>query len=297
MSGPGGHLGSMHTMTPSSGRALIAVDIGNSRLKFGWFDPDQRLVPGELPQPRATLVLAPSEMGAPRLPRWLDEQQLSAACWQICSVQRELARGLVAWIGEYRPGDPIRQLTHEDLSLRVALDAPEKVGLDRLAAAVAANWSRNPACPAIVVDLGTAITVDLVTADGAFAGGTIVPGVALGARALHEFTDALPLVEMDVGSEPPEVLGRSTVEAMQSGLYWGAVGAIRELIARLSADASQREQLGAFPPESSADVILSGGAAHLVAGAVGPQARVAPHLVLSGIALAVHNQGTRYAEK
>jgi len=284
-------------MTSSPRRVLIAVDIGNTRLKFGWFQPDQPPLPGELPQPVATLVLGPDQIGASLLSRWLDEQRITAAHWQICSVQRELAGSLMAWLGESRPADTLQQLTHQDLPLRVALDAPERVGLDRLAAAVAANWIRDPSRPAIVVDLGTAITVDLVTAEGAFAGGSILPGVVLGAKALYEFTDALPLVEFDAQDSPPAALGRSTIEAMRSGLYWGAVGAIRELVARLVSNNGTREPLADSPGASSADVILSGGAAKLVAGALGPPARVAPHLVLAGLALAADSKRTQNAER
>jgi type III pantothenate kinase len=145
---------------------------------------------------------------------------------------------------------------------------------------VAANALRDPARPAIVVDLGTALKVHLVSAAGAFLGGAILPGIAMSARALHDFTDLLPLISMRELAGPPPVLGTSTDSAMRSGLYWGAIGAMRELIARLQ------------DPQNTAQVYLTGGAAPAVADLLGGEAQHVPHLVLSGIALAVHSRRT-----
>jgi type III pantothenate kinase len=147
------------------------------------------------------------------------------------------------------------------------------VGIDRLAGAVAANRLREAQRPAIVVDLGTAITVDLVNPQGVFLGGAILPGIGMSARALYEFTDLLPLLDLRVLREPPPALGKSTTDAMQSGIYWGAVGGVRELIARLNADSAP------------AQVFLTGGAAPAVAALLAPDAHYIPHLVLGGIAL------------
>src|SRR6185312_7996787 len=102
---------------------------------------------------------------------------------------------------------------------------------------------------AIIVDLGTAITVDLLEAGGAFAGGAILPGIATSARALDERTDALPRVPLEFLDKPPVPLGKSTVSAIESGIYWGAIGAIRELIGQLAA-----------PLKRAPDVFITGGA-------------------------------------
>jgi type III pantothenate kinase len=150
------------------------------------------------------------------------------------------------------------------------------VGIDRLAGAVAANVLRGQGLPLVVVDLGTAITVDLVDSAGTFLGGAILPGIGMSARALHEFTDLLPLLNMETLTQPPPAVGASTMHAMQSGLYWGAIGAARELIERF------RQFLGQQP-----QVLLTGGAAASVAALVEPAARYEPHLVLAGIALSV----------
>ena len=115
------------------------------------------------------------------------------------------------------------------MPIKVAVERPDWVGIDRLAGAVAANRLRDPKKAAIVVGVGTAITVDLLSADGVFRGGAILPGIAMSARALDEFTDLLPRSPADELAIQPPALGTSTMAAIQSGLYWGAVGAIREL--------------------------------------------------------------------
>ena len=173
---------------------------------------------------------------------------------------------------------PLRQLTYRDVPLVIHVDAPERVGIDRLLAAVAADRLRRPDRAAIIVDAGTAITVDLLDENGAFCGGAILPGIAMSARALEEQTDALPRVALEHLAHPPAPLGKSTVPAIESGLYWGAVGAIRELIRRLAAPL-------AAPP----DVLLTGGAspevAEILAASENWSVRHVPHLVLAGIAL------------
>ncbi len=100
--------------------------------------------------------------------------------------------------------------------------------------------------------MGTAITVDLVSADGAFLGGAILPGIAMSARALHEFTDLLPLVDLAELAAPPPALGTETEAALRAGLFWGAVGGVRELMGQLA---------GPERPQ----VILTGGASAAVA--------------------------------
>ena len=161
-----------------------------------------------------------------------------------------------------------------DLRLAVVLERPDMVGIDRLLNAVAADQLRRPGLPAVVVDVGTAITVDLVSDRGAFLGGAILPGIAMSARALHQFTDLLPLIDMSELLDAPPALGKATVPAMRSGLFWGAIGAVRQLIDRLSSQVTGQ-------PE----VYLTGGAGPTVASLLGPCARHVPHLTLTGIAL------------
>ena len=117
-------------------------------------------------------------------------------------MNRPAAARLIEWLErECRTpaGTPpaARVLTAADLPIAVGLEHPERVGLDRLAAAAAVNRLRSPDRGAIIVDTGSAVTVDLVSADGIFCGGAILPGIDMSARALHEFTDLLPLVSLN----------------------------------------------------------------------------------------------------
>jgi type III pantothenate kinase len=105
-----------------------------------------------------------------------------------------------------------------------------------------------------------------------------MPGIAMSARALDEFTDLLPRSPWEELSVAPAALGTSTLSAIHSGLYWGTIGAMRELVARLSQQAGNQSS----PPE----LFLTGGAAASVAAQLDSAARYVEFLVLAGIALA-----------
>jgi type III pantothenate kinase len=264
-------------MPPDAATPLIAVDIGNSRIKLGLFDGIEAA--DRAPLPSRVLDLRIDEWDGNRVAAWLPAGPTWPE-WRIGSVNRGVARRVLDWIGQERltpAGTPpaTRLLTAEDFPVAIGVEHPERVGIDRLAAAAAANRLRAPDRAALVIDIGSAITVDLVSADGVFLGGAILPGIELSARALNEYTDRLPLVTLNELTEAPAVLGASTVAAIRSGLYWGVVGAIRELTSRLTEAHSP-------PPER----FLTGGAAGHVAQPLGLNLRYEPYLVLSGIALA-----------
>jgi type III pantothenate kinase len=289
----------MSTMTGS----IIAVDIGNARMKIGEFGAVAGV---EFPEPRKTILLDAANPRFDRLESWLndlaDAQLLlpSPACgrgaggegvrsarWFISSVNRPGADGLIDWLQKNRSGDPIKLLSVADMPLRILVDRPDLVGIDRLVDAVAANRLRQSGRPAVIVDMGTAVTIDLVAADGAFMGGAITPGMEISARALSEFTDLLPLAKAAEFSAPPPALGTSTDSAIRSGLFWGATGAIRELIEQLSSVPLLRQkqcnedQIPALGPQ----IFLTGGTAPAIAALLGPDARFVPHLTLAGIAI------------
>jgi type III pantothenate kinase len=153
------------------------------------------------------------------------------------------------------------------LPFEILIDAPARVGPDRLAAAagVAAAGERE----AIIVDAGTAITIDVLSKRG-FLGGAILPGRDLMYRALHEGTAALPLVsDGDAAIEPP---ARNTRDAIIAGARWGTVGAVRELIARSRSRVSKH-----------ARVWVTGAGGDEVAGRLGGGARYEKDLVFFGL--------------
>lgn len=265
-------------------RILIAVDIGNSRMKLGRFASSP--AKGPLAEPDKTCDVSirhsSGEFDVGRLSAWSAEHVADGAEWRVASVHRQAAERLTQTISELsgRLGRqwPLRRLTYRDVPLAIDVESPDRVGIDRLLAAAAANRLRRADRAAIVVDAGTAITVDLVDVRGAFCGGAILPGIAMSARALEEQTDALPRVGVEHLAHPPSALGKATVPAIEAGLYWGAVGAIRELTRQLAA-----------PYTLSPDVLLTGGASKDVAEILATNdelaVRYVPHLVLSGIAL------------
>ena len=118
-----------------------------------------------------------------------------------------------------------------DLGLKIHTDRPEGVGADRLVNAVAAHAQFPGAL--IVVDFGTATTFDVVAANGDYEGGVISPGINLSAEALHKAAAMLPRVAL---SRTQNVIGKDTVPAMQSGIYWGYIGLIEGLVARIKAE-------------------------------------------------------------
>lgn len=266
-------------MSLASSRPLIAVDVGNSRIKLGWFEQPRE---DSFPIPDRTLRLPVDADEWTELPAWLDVRSPDAVDWRIGSVNRVAASRLIEWLRDRNAIGSTALLGAGDLPLRVGLPHPDRVGVDRLLDAVAANYLRPANRAAVVVDLGTAITVDLVAANGVFQGGAILPGLMTSARALNQFTDMLPLLAELDGA--PEALGKSTLEAMRSGLFWGAVGGIRELVARYA------ERLAEQPV-----VFVAGGSSLVVADLLGPDARHEPHLTLAGIALAARDAHARSA--
>ena len=272
-------------------RWFIAADVGNARIKLGLFADERE---AGLLEPRQTLPLFGKEPEFDGIDAWLagaagGDQTYP---WWIASVNRPAATRLIDWLHEHRAGDRVVLLASGDLPLVVRVERPDMVGIDRLVDAVAVNRLRDADRPAVIVDVGSAITVDLVSADGAFLGGAILPGIQMSARALHHFTDLLPLVNVSELSTPPPPLGDSTESAMKSGLFWGAVGAVRELIERLSEAANGGEVASGggwggsstATPTQGPQVFLTGGAGAAVADLLGGATRHVPNLTLAGIA-------------
>jgi type III pantothenate kinase len=264
--------------TSRAAQLLIAVDVGNSRVKFGCFD---RVLADQFTQPVSTLDLPCAPRMLESLAEWfrdhvapLASSQSDEITWLMASVNRPTSLRLTEWLQTQAETWRVRELSVGDLPLSVALVAPQRVGLDRLLAAVAVNRLRDALRPAIIIDLGSAITVDVVSVRGVFCGGAILPGIGMSARALGEQTDLLPHLPLDTLSDPPPALGTSTESAITSGLFWGSIGAMKELVAQLARDLPTIPQL-----------FITGGAAPSVATYVSSEARYLPHLVLGGIAL------------
>lgn len=118
-----------------------------------------------------------------------------------------------------------------DLGTLALVDRPNEVGADRLVNSVAA--AATYPLPLIVIDFGTATTFDVVNAEGNYCGGAIAPGLNLSLEALERAASKLPRVEIQ---PPQKVIGTNTIECMQSGMFWGYVGLIEGLVARIKAE-------------------------------------------------------------
>jgi type III pantothenate kinase len=125
-----------------------------------------------------------------------------------------------------------------NLGLRIDLPNPAEVGADRLVNAIAAH-ADNPG-NLIIVDFGTATTFDVVSADGAYQGGVIAPGINLSMDALYQAAAKLPRIAVEPPTSPSGgnlgVIGKGTVHAMQSGVFWGYIGLIEGLVARITSE-------------------------------------------------------------
>ena len=226
---------------------LLVVDVGNTQTHLGAFRGDELVEHWRFATVRESTA---DELGAALRNllalRGLAFADISASI--VSSTVPQLRPEWTAMAGRYlrlpmpvvgpgvRTGMPIRY------------DNPREIGPDRLVNAVAGYEKVGGPC--VVVDFGTAVTHDVVSADGEYLGGVIFPGVEISLEALSERAAALPRIEL---IEPRTLIGKSTVDAIRSGVLFGFAGMVDSILARL------REQLGA---ETKA--IATGGLAELV---------------------------------
>lgn len=163
-----------------------------------------------------------------------------------------------------------------DVGMAINLHNPAEVGADRIVNAVAAH-GRYPG-PLIIVDFGTATTFDIVSADGAYDGGVIAPGINLSMDALYRAAARLPRIAVEPPADGLGAIGKGTVHAMQSGVFWGYVGLIEGLVIRLKAEMG-----------GQATVIGTGGLAALFARHTQAMDHVDPDLTVHGL-IAIHRR-------
>jgi type III pantothenate kinase len=264
---------------------IIAVDIGNSAIKAALANGSTLVGSGRLETAAASTAdlsdgLRTLATHAPEPP----ERIVAVSVVDRWTERLERAADQV--------GLPLTVVSASHIPLGTALLRPDLAGQDRLLAAWTAAELHGS--PVIVVDLGTATTVDAVDGDGFFLGGAILPGLGLAADALAEGTARLPRVELDL---PADVVGTDTRSAILSGVVIGHLGSVRELVTRM------RSRLGSSRP---ATVIVTGG---LAAAPWAPKAwlepagaqlpaiadELDPELVLKGLGLLAERLGTRSA--
>jgi type III pantothenate kinase len=208
---------------------LLCLDIGNTQIHGGVFHDDLLLCQFR----KSTQPLGSTdELGIffVSVLRENDVDPKSIERVAICSVVPAALHPIRGASKQYFGCEPFVLQAGVKTGLKVRYRNPLEVGADRIAGAVAAV-QRHPAQNLIVVDCGTATTFDVVTASGEYLGGVILPGIGVSAETLASRTAKLPRVEI---ARPEAVLGRSTVESIQSGLYHGHTGAIRHIVSGLT---------------------------------------------------------------
>lgn len=251
---------------------LLAIDIGNTNVHLGLFQGKRLLRDWNLPSQPAWSAKKYLSLIKPVIAR---RTKSAAAIYikkishvVIASVVPSLTRTFQKVGMELAREMPLIVNAKNCGGLKIKVDYPREVGADRIVNAVAAYELYG--APAIVVDFGTAVTFDLVSAKKEYLGGVIAPGLGTSVEALHRRTALLPVIRL---ARPRHVCGTNTVSCIQSGIFYGAVGLIETLVPRL-----QRE-LGWRRPK----LILTGGHAALISPALRTPHLLAPRLTLHGL--------------
>jgi type III pantothenate kinase len=230
---------------------LLAVDVGNTQTHLGVFDGEELVEHWRV----ATEAEATADELASRVAGLLALRGIgfdAVAGTIVSSVVPQLTPGYAEMSDRY-PGAPALVVgPGVRTGMAIKLENPRELGADRLVNAVAAYARFGDACA--VVDFGTAVTFDAISADGEYLGGVIGPGVAISMEALASRTAKLPPIELgEPEGEPGGVIGRSTQASLRSGIVYGFAGAVDAIARRV-----QRE-LG-----TDADFIATGGHAHAI---------------------------------
>ena len=246
---------------------LLAIDVGNTNVSMGlWYEGEwvitwrARTVPDKMPDEYAVL-----------LGNFLESSELTFAAISgvaISSVVPRLTTTFVELVERYIHVEPLVVTHQTKTGVRIDIDQPAQAGADRIvnSAAVVALYG----APAIVIDFGTATTFDIVSADGAYRGGAIAPGINVSQDALVNATARLHKVDL---LPPPCVIGTNTIHAMQSGIFLGYVAMIEGMVKRFKV-AMKDEHV---------QVIATGGLAVLFNENTDAIDLIAPELTLEGL--------------
>jgi type III pantothenate kinase len=247
---------------------ILTFDIGNTQLSGGVFDNEKLIFQFRRGTVQGTssdelgifLRLVLRENG-------IDSGQITeiACCSVVPSMNYAAAGACVKYFGI----EPLMIRAGIKTGLKLKYGNPKEIGSDRIAAAIGAV-SLEPGKDIIVVDMGTATTVDVISAEKEYFGGAILAGINMSMHALASGTAQLPVVEIVVPEKP---CGTTTAGAIQSGLYYGTIGALKELIRVFTENV-----FGGRKPF----VIGTGGLSHLFENA-GMFDRIVPSLVLDGL--------------
>lgn len=252
---------------------LLCIDIGNTHTHYG-IVADGDGARAQYETPTRTLE-DPADGIGPKLAGLLASQP-GITGLAFCSVVPAATDALHRVLARDHFSLPVLHLTHEKkLGVPIAYPRPAEIGQDRLANAAAAR-ALGP-LPAIVIDMGTAVTFDVVTRARGYEGGIIAPGVELMRRYLHEQTALLPLLDESI--DVTRAVGQSTIEAMRIGAVIGFGGMIQALLDAVVAELAKRG-------ETNPRVISTGGTGALLLTRLQTPLENIPDLTLRGLASA-----------
>ena len=254
---------------------LLALDVGNTNTVVGLFEGDKLRTHWRLTT-HAERTADEVGMWLHQLLRWEQVNPEDLVDVAVSSVVPPMDPRLKEGVLRYLDQDAffVEPGIRSDMPLKV--DAPQELGADRLCDAVAAYAEHGGPC--LVLDFGTAVTWEVVSAEGEYLGGAIAPGPGVTAEALSLKTAKLPSVAM---APPPRVIGKGTVDSIQSGLFYGYLGLIEGVTRRIL------DELG------EATVIATGGLAQAFASHTDLIQHVEPDLTLHGLRILwLLNRGT-----
>jgi type III pantothenate kinase len=246
---------------------LLAVDIGNTETTIGVYEGEQiaqtwRIATqGDRTADELALVIM-SLLRLGRVPRDADISGVA-----VSSVVPNATHAMREMVPQYFEFEPVIVEPGIKTGMPILIDNPKEVGADRICNAVGAFELYGG--PAVVIDLGTATTFDAVSGQGEYMGGAISPGLAISANALVSRTAQLRRVEF---STPSRLIGKSTAEAIQSGVVWGYACLIEGMLERF------RKELG-----GDTKSVLTGGLAEVMAPNLTGIDVIEPWLVLEGL--------------
>jgi type III pantothenate kinase len=251
---------------------LLAIDIGNTNIVLGVFEGRVIARSWRLATMRERTA---DEMGL-LVCSLLERAGLASAAVDgivMASVVPPLTASVIDMCDRYLGMRPLNLEPGVNTGMPVLYDNPAEVGADRIVNSVAAyeSYGRSRGVPLIVVDFGTATTFDAVSTAGEYLGGVICPGIQISADALFQRAARLPRIEV---RKPAHVIGKTTVSSMQAGLFFGYVGMVEGLVARM------RAELGA-----GAFCLATGGLADVIAPETDVVDAVDRDLTLTGLRL------------
>ncbi|MGH9309033.1 MAG: type III pantothenate kinase [Vicinamibacterales bacterium] len=250
---------------------LLAIDVGNTNVTIGVFKDGALVHNWRLAALRERTA---DELGI-YATRLFEQTKVDVSALHgiiIASVVPPLTRPLEEMCERYF-GQRALLVDAANAGIPIAYYPPGDVGADRIVNAVAAREKYGQQGPIIVVDFGTATTLDVISADGAYIGGIICPGIGISAEALFQRAARLPRVEV---RKPESAIGQTTVNAMQAGLYFGYVEMVDGLVRRIRGELADGER---------AVVIATGGLADVLSSETRSIQHVEPNLTLEGLRL------------